>query len=189
MAEFKEAFVHTLKFEDAARSGKVTVDSGGRTRFGIAEKFHPELGEAFFNGDVEEALAEAERVEQDEYWEPLRLAGISNQDIANKLFDMAVNMGVRQAAVFAQRAANALLADGTGRAAPMALETGPPLPAGCLVEDGMIGPRSLAAINSLDSENYLHVLRELSADFYRHVASINPAYAVDLVGWLRRAAA
>ena len=110
MADFKAAFAFVLQHEDATRSGKVTVDAGGRTRFGIAEKFHPDLLEEFFSGPAEDALAEAEKIEEREYWDAMRLAEVENQCVASKLFDMGVNMGVRQAAVYAQRAANALVA-------------------------------------------------------------------------------
>src|SRR5579864_9509963 len=105
MADFKTAFAFVLHHEDSTRSGKVTVDAGGRTRFGIAEKFHPDLPEAFFAGPAEDALAEAEKIEEREYWDAMRLAEVEDQNIANKLFDMGVNMGVLQAAVYAQRAA------------------------------------------------------------------------------------
>ena len=69
MADFKTAFLFTLQHEDSTRSGKVTVDAGGRTRFGIAEKFHPDLPEEFFTGPAEDALAEAEKIEEREYWD------------------------------------------------------------------------------------------------------------------------
>src|SRR5215831_10933204 len=101
MADFKTAFLFTLQHEDAARSGKVTIDAGGRTRFGIAEKFHPDLPEEFFTGPAEDALAEAEKIEEREYWDVMRLAEVENQNLANKLFDMGVNMGARQAAFYA----------------------------------------------------------------------------------------
>ncbi len=179
MADFKKAFANTLRFEDAHLSGKVRVDAGGRTRFGIAEKFHQDLPEEFFTGPVEGALAEAEQIEEAGYWDAMRLAGIDDQDVANKLFDMAVNMGARQAAVLAQRAASALLQD---RAQPPSAGTR-------LVEDGVIGAKTLAAINGLDPARYVQALREWSADFYRHIASVNPAQAGNLEGWLRRAEA
>lgn len=117
MADFKTAFLFTLQHEDSTYTGKVTVDAGGRTRFGIAEKFHPDLPEEFFTGPTEDALAEAEKIEESEYWGRMRLAEIENQNVANKLFDMGVNMGVRQAGVYAQRAAR-------------------------VVEDGVIGPKN-----------------------------------------------
>jgi lysozyme family protein len=164
MADFKMAFLLTLQHEDSTRSGKVTVDAGGRTRFGIAEKFHPDLPEEFFTGPAEDALAEAEKIEQREYWDRMRLAEVENQNVANKLFDMGVNMGVRQAAVYAQRAAR-------------------------VVEDGVIGTRTLAAINGADPIGYYQALCELSVAHYRHVAAVNPAQAVNLAGWMKRAEA
>ena len=164
MADFKTAFTFVLQHEDSTCSGKVTVDAGGRTRFGIAEKFHPDLPEEFFSGPAEDALAEAEKIEEREYWDAMRLAEVENQNVANKLFDMGVNMGVRQASVYAQRAAR-------------------------VAEDGVIGPQSLAAINNADPIAYYQALCELSAAHYRQVAAVNPAQAVNLKGWMKRAEA
>lgn len=172
MADFKPAFAFVLQHEDSTRSGKVTADVGGRTRFGIAEKFHPDLPEEFFSGPAEDALAEAEKIEEREYWNAMRLDEVENQNVANKLFDMGVNMGARQAALYAQRAANALVTVDAR-----------------LAEDGVIGPRTLAAINAADPITYYQLLREFSAAYYRHVAAVNPAQAVNLAGWLKRAEA
>jgi len=133
MADFKTAFLFTLQHEDSTRSGKVTIDAGGRTRFGIAEKFHPDLPEEFFTGPAEDALAKAEKIEQREYWDRMRLAEVENQNLANKLFDMGVNMGVRQAAVYAQRAAR-------------------------VAEDGVISPQTLAAVNSAEPIAFYQLL-------------------------------
>ena len=172
MADFKPAFEFVLQHEDPACSGKVTVDAGGRTRFGIAARFHPDLPQEFFAGPVEDALAEAERIEEREYWEPMRLAEVGNQNLANKLFDMGVNMGVRQATVYAQRAANALL-ERDAR----------------LAEDAVIGAKTLAAINAVKPIEFYQLLCELSAGHYRHLATVNPAQAENLKGWLKRAEA
>jgi hypothetical protein len=78
MADFKTAFLFTLQHEDSTRSGKVTVDAGGRTRFGIAEKFHPDLPEEFLPGRRKPALAEAGKIEE-------RLSEVKNQNVTNKL--------------------------------------------------------------------------------------------------------
>lgn len=177
MADFKPAFAFVLQHEDPSGSGVVTEDAGGRTRFGIASKFHPELTEEFFTGPAEEALAEAQRIEEQEYWEAMRLAELGNQNVANKLFDMGVNMGVRQASIYGQRAANLML----GR-----LASGPEQR---LTEDGVIGAKTLAAINSCDPRELYQALCELSEAHYRHVAAVNPAQAVNLKGWLKRAEA
>lgn len=164
MADFKPAFLFTLQHEDSTSSGNVTMDAGGRTRFGIAEKFHPDLPEEFFTGPAEDALAETEKIEEREYWDAMRLTEVESQNAANKLFDMAVNMGVRQASIYAQRAAR-------------------------VFEDGVIGTKTLAAINAANPIAYYQALCELSAAHYRHVAAVNPAQAVNLAGWLKRASA
>ena len=177
MADFKSAFQFVLLHEDSTRSGKVTVDAGGRTRFGIAERFHPELPEEFFTGPADEALAGAEEIEQREYWEAMRLEEVEDQNVANKLFDMGVNMGVFQAAILAQRAANFLLRTGGDPAATQ------------LAEDGVVGAKTLAAINAQVPAEYHRVLCELSEAHYRHLAAVNPAQAVNLEGWLKRAQA
>lgn len=169
MADFKTAFLFTLQHEDSTRSGKVTVDAGGRTRFGIAEKFHPDLPEEFFTGPAEDALAEAEKIEEREYWDCMCLAEVESQNVANKLFDMSVNMGVRQAAVYAQRAVNSQSQQ--------------------LTEDGKMGPKTLAGINVIDPETFYGLLCQFSAWHYRHIAANNPAQAANLAGWLKRAEA
>jgi lysozyme family protein len=173
LAVFAQAFSHTMHFEDGTRSGVVTTDAGGRTRFGIAQKFHPELSDEFFSGPAGEALAVAEQMLHDQYWTPLHLDEVEDQAVANKLFDMAVNMGVRQAVVYAQRALNADQESRHG--------------AERLVEDGVLGPATRAAIQATDPDRYLQLLREFSRAHYLHVAAVNPAQAVNLDGWMKRA--
>ena len=176
MAEFAPAFDFTMAHEDASRSGRVTTDAGGRTRFGIAEKFHPEIPKAFFDekavpsGQAEET---ARLVLEHDYWERKELVRVASQDVANKLFDMAVNMGVRQAAIYAQRAANGLL---MGSPAAPAV-------------DGVIGDKTLAAINKCDPAALLETLRNLSKIHYYETAAKDPAQKENLKGWLRRAEA
>jgi lysozyme family protein len=179
MADFKAAFAFAMSHEDPSRSGKVTTDAGGRTRFGVAGKFHPELPEEFFTGPAEEALAEAEKIEEQEYWRPMRLEEVEDQSVANKLFDMAVNMGVHQAAIYSQRAANFLLGRDTGSQAAAGVSR--------LAEDGETGEKTLAAINAVDPGEYYRVLCEFSEAHYRHIAAVNPAQEVNLNGWLKRA--
>lgn len=172
MADFKPAFAFVLQHEDSTCSGRVTVDAGGRTRFGIAAKFHPEVGEEFYSGPAEDALAEAEKIVERDYWKRMRLGEVENQNVADKLLDMAVNMGVRQAAIYAQRAGNFLLRTDQR-----------------LVEDGEVGEKTVAAINRCVPVDFHRALCELSAAHYRHIAAVNPAQAVNLKGWLRRASA
>ena len=204
MADCEPAFDFVMSHEDPHRSGKVTEDAGGRTRFGIAGKFHPELKEEFFSGPADEALKQAEEIMRRDYWQPMRLDEISNQNVAAKIFDMAVNMGVHQAAIYAQRAANGMITAQVALPAPVgsaaagqsaavdadaAAELKPLVPMFRLQEDGVLGDKSLAAINALEPLRYYQFLCDFSRQHYIHVASINPAQATNLQGWLKRAAA
>jgi lysozyme family protein len=83
-------------------------------------------------------------------------------------------MGVRQAAVYAQRAVNSQVQQSQVQQ---------------LKEDGNIGPKTLAAINAIDPQSFYGLLCQFSASHYRHIATNNPAQAVNLAGWLKRAEA
>ena len=168
MANFEEALAFVLRNEDPHLSGIVTGDSGGRTRLGIAERAHPELGDGFYTGPADQALATAREIYRSDYWQPIHGDEIADQQIAAKLLDMAVNMGVRQAIVLCQRAVNAA---GFGRVA----------------EDGVFGAQTLAAVNHCNSESLLSALREVCANFYQHVVAVRPEMQVYLRGWLARA--
>ncbi|HKR32163.1 MAG TPA: glycosyl hydrolase 108 family protein [Terriglobales bacterium] len=170
MANFDEALVFVLRNEDPHLSGVLTEDSGGRTRFGIAERFHPDLGDDFYTGPPEAALRTAREIYRSEYWKPICGDEIEDQRVAAKLLDMAVNMGVRQAIVLCQRAVNA--------SATFHLD-----------EDGALGEQTLAAINECDPALLVIHLREISEDFYQQVAAKRPASQQYLRGWLARAKA
>jgi lysozyme family protein len=165
---FDSAITFVLHNEDALLSGIVTCDSGGRTRFGIAEKFHPELGEEFYGAPREAALEIAREIYRRDYWQPIRGDEICDEAVAGKLLDMAVNLGLRQAVTLCQRALNAMIDFS-------------------IAEDGKMGPRTLMAINACDGPVLLPHLCEGCAGFYRHLAAGRPEMQPYLAGWLARA--
>jgi lysozyme family protein len=163
MADFKKAIEFVLRHEDAKLSAEITHDSGGTTKFGISQRAHP-------NVDIEKlTLAEAEKIYRNEYWSKIRGDEIRDDEVAAKLLDMAVNMGSHQAVVLCQRALNVL-----------ALHQ-------ALKEDGILGPITLAALNSADSQLFLAVLRSFCEEFCRHLVAVKPEYHKYLHGWLVRA--
>ncbi|HEU5231956.1 MAG TPA: glycosyl hydrolase 108 family protein [Terriglobales bacterium] len=170
MANFDEAFAFVLRNEDPHLSGVVTEDSGGLTRFGIAERFHPDLGDKFYTESAEEALSVAREIYRSEYWNPIHGDEMNDQQVATKMLDMAVNMGVRQAMVLCQRALNA--------STTFQLD-----------EDGVLGRRTLTAVNECDPALLLIRLRENCEGFYQHLAATRPASRQYLRGWLTRAQA
>jgi lysozyme family protein len=170
MANFDEAIAFVLRNEDPHLTGVVIEDSGGRTRFGIAERFHPNLGDEFYSGPADSALEIAREIYRRQYWDVVRGDAISRQQIATKLLDMAVNMGVRQAMVLCQRAVNSI--------AELRIR-----------EDGIAGRETVNAINAAEAALLLEHLREVCGNFYQHLAAVRPETQRYLHGWLTRAKA
>src|SRR5271163_2347113 len=121
MADVNAAIDYVLGWEDSALSGVITTDPGGKTRFGIAERFHPELSASLFYGSLgrDAALVIAKGIYDISYCQPLCIAEIGSQDIANKLLSLGVNVGVNAASKMLQ---DAVLVEGDGRIGTMTLE-------------------------------------------------------------------
>lgn len=167
MADTNSAIVYVLRNEDSRMTGKVTTDRGGRTRFGIAEKYHPHLDATFYTCPSLQALSMAQQVYKAEYAAPLRLGDINAQAIANKLLDIGVNCGLGVAARMAQTGVSTL---------------------GAHVEiDGKLGPSSIAAINQVDPAKLMGQLIVLSQEYYRMVAAKVSASPNEIASWLTRA--
>ncbi len=154
-----------MNFEDKLRTGVVTVEpNGAKARLGINSKYNPDMPPEFWTCDVAQALEMAAIREQARYWQPLHIDGVASQDVANKIFDMAINTSVREAGVLTQRAL-------------------------ALKEDGMIGPITLAAIASADPVVLLDRLRVELRAYYEEIEALHPDLARWMHGYLVRAAA
>ncbi len=193
MASFEKSFDFVMQHEDADLSGKVTVDRGGRTRFGIASRFHPELTEVFFTGPRELALVTARNIYKRDYWDRIKLDEIKSDDVARKLFDMAVNMGVKQAVGYAQMAVNQLRVFASTRLGGSG-DISAYVPVAEVAEDGIAGPFTISRIDyesqtDQRAEKLMYVLRDLSQMHYRRVAAADPSQEKYLAGWLKRAEA
>lgn len=114
MAKLDIALKLTLKNEGFY--GNDPSDTGGETLWGIArnkEKDWPGWaivdslrGHNDFPSCLKEnvqLLQMRHEVYNREYWNPIKGDNIINQEVANDLFDKAVNMGVHQAVVLCQR--------------------------------------------------------------------------------------
>lgn len=147
MALFEPAFNFMMDNEDRKRTGKVTEDAGGQTRFGIARKYHPEVPESFYSTSAHEALVRAAEFYREEYWAPVRGAEILNQRVASKCFDLFVNLPPAVAIKLMQSSA---------------IELGQNVKA-----DGRMGPITIAAINAVDPQKFLDSICRLQARHYR----------------------
>jgi lysozyme family protein len=167
MADIGACTTYVLRFEDRQLTGKVTTDRGGRTRFGIAEKYHPVLPTGFYTMPAADALILAKAIYNTGYATPLHLAELTCQPTANKLMDLGVNAGGSVSARLAQTAVCDL---------------------GNHIEiDGALGPNTVAALNSVNQPRLMDRLITLSQNFYREQALKLNAPADELQSWLTRA--
>ncbi len=91
--------------QHAVREITSTAD-GKRTRFGIDEHWHPELTNCLFYSSMGKvaALEIARGIYELRYCQPLCIAEIVSQEVANKLLSLGVNVGVVPAARMLQDA-------------------------------------------------------------------------------------
>ena len=165
MSEFEPALQFVLKhegtqlFEDKA--------TGERSRYGITQKVlvalkYPVQDPALLDHQ------DLRKIYEGQYW--TGLDQISSQLVANKIFDMRVNMGTKQAITLTQAAINSV--------------------GGACVIDGLLGPHTIIVINQflLTTNGEERLLSELvlkCCTFYKQIATGDRAKF--LTGWLTRA--
>lgn len=151
MIMFDRAIKYVLQHEGGLVNDP--ADPGGLTNRGITQRDYPHI-------DIR-ALTEAETIAiyRKDYWRPV-YDEMTDADAACKIFDMAVNMGHRQAHKLLQR--------GVG-----------------VDDDGVFGPVTLAAANGC--HNLTDRLCKQQAEFYQVLVMKRPALHKFLNGWLNRA--
>jgi lysozyme family protein len=161
MADFESAFRFMLPHEGGYNF--TPGDRGGKTKFGISQAAFPDL-------DIEElTLDDARKLYLERYWTPNRFAEIVNQDIANKIFDIAVNMRPKSWASIVQEACGDCAVN--------------------IVIDGLWGPRTRGFVNSCNPRQLMVALRERQAQHYHRLAEADVTQQKFLHGWLIRAQA
>ncbi len=159
-------------------------DPGGATNWGVSLRTLRSLDPDIMfdldgDGDIDEvdiALlteTDAKRFYRKFFW-PDRYTAINHEWKAAKVFDMAVNMGPRQATKIVQDALNDIRYRDDERYKS-------------LVVDGIFGINTIARLNTYNPACVLSALVSSSARFYFSLADGKPARAVFLLGWLRRA--
>ena len=157
---FEHAITKLLKDEGGYVWNK--HDSGGETNFGISKRSYP-------NVDIKALTIEkAKDIYYTDFWKTGPYDALACAPLAEKTFNTAVNAGNSRAFKLLQQAANACGAK--------------------LVVDGAIGPKTIAAVNSLDGSKVLAAYRTEQANFYKGIVQRDPSQAVFLKGWLNRAA-
>jgi len=110
MDAFEYAFIRTIEKEGGFSND--AEDRGGRTNLGISEAvFEDALRRDIISGisDIRFlTIAQAKAIYKADYWFPIKLDMVLNQEIAAEIFDTAVNMGRSRAIKIAQESLNFL---------------------------------------------------------------------------------
>ena len=166
MASFTLAFKRLLEAE--GKYSDHPKDRGGETAFGISRKFYPEWeGWKYIDkGDWATAKELAKEHYKKEYWDKLKLSKVKEQEVAEFIFDTCVNLGLAMGVKYLQKA--------------LRLSGHPSLEV-----DGILGPKTLYAVNTADPNRLLTIYRGFRA--YHYIRLVEGGYGTEFIyGWLRR---
>jgi len=160
MANFQEALNFILKHEGSTYFHDPV--SGEKSKYGITEKLLINIKYGITNPNNLQ-MSDIENVYMTVFWN--NLSQVKSQLVANKVFDMMVNMGTGQAVKLLQASLNSM-------------------GAACVI-DGKLGPHTMIILNSADEDKLLSELVLQCESFYKRIAKGNNAKY--LKGWLTRA--
>ena len=165
MAEFINAYENMIRNEGGYVNHKVAGDRGGQTYAGIARAFHPNWRgwQLIDAGDLEsdQLITFVMEFYQKNFWDRLQGSAINSQEIAESLFDFAVNTGVRTAVKLAQIVVGAN-------------------------PDGIIGVNTLKKINAADEQLFISKYALAKVARYTNIVKRDRSQNKFLLGWLNR---
>lgn len=147
-------------------------DPGGETKYGISKRTYPNL-------DIPNlTLDKAKAILKRDWWDLYGYGRFSNDVLALKVFDHAINIGWTRGALiaprahlFLQQAANEVIQAGYGTAGQL------------LAEDGKLGALTFETVNALCPVRLTLRLLSRVHDHYKRNAKAQPD---KLPGWERR---
>ena len=172
MADSTKIIDHVILVEGGLKLIHVRHDRGGQTFAGISRRAHPDWeGWAIIDSGASPSRPMVDAFYKGRYWDRIRGDDIHDQDVAEMLMSSAVLSGRRRAIKMAQ----------------MVVEAQP---------DGVIGPKTLAAINQMDPDLFEARFALARIDRYRRICNAdrrkNPHKPLDetqvrfLLGWTNR---
>ena len=172
MADFIKAFENTMH----AEGGYVNDpdDPGGETYKGVARKRNSKW-EGWIDIDLlKQKQNFPKNLDQDEslqlkirdfyevnYWDKIQGDNIADQDVAESIFDFAVNAGPTTSAKIAQLSVSAK-------------------------PDGVIGPKTLEKLNATDKKTFLALFALAKISRYVNLCENNATNRKYFYGWVRR---
>lgn len=173
MSDFNKAFDDLMHWEGSEFTDD-PHDPGGATRYGVTLPFLQEffdvrkMPETARVEDIRDLTLERARIIYREMvWDKHEIGEIIAQEPATALFLAMVNLGPTTGTKAAQRALRAC--------------------GWSVVRDGILGPRTRAAINSSDAKQLAAAMRSEVAGVYFSIVTAYPERKRFLKGWLNRA--
>lgn len=154
MAFFKIAASNTIGIEGGYSNHP--NDYGGETNFGISKRSYPNLDIKNLTRD------DAITIYKRDFWDRYRIEEIKNQEIANYIFDMLININPIKVGNIVQKALG-------------------------IKVDGIIGSKTIFEINSSNTIILFFNLRLNRIKHYNELAASDESQLPNLVGWIRRA--
>ena len=171
MSDFDKAMPVILAHEGGDQYTNRKNDRGGPTRWGITQRTLSYWRGEPVSADAVAALTldEARRIYRNRYWDKCQLDQFTDQLVATKVFDMAVNLGPDTTIELLQRAINLCM--------PMVR----------LRVDGWQGPKTIEATNLCDPARLLSALKMMQRHRYLEILAHDPTQEENRAGWLSRA--
>jgi lysozyme family protein len=173
MANFNKAYRLILANEGGY--GNDPDDPGGETYKGIARKKQPDWSGWFIIDAMKKQLnfpasldanqnlqSEIQRFYKAIFWDKVGGDNINNQDVANSIFDYAVNSGVSTSVGLAQNVVGV----------------------SC---DGVIGPKTIQAINNIQPDHFIAAFIVEKCRKYISICKKRPDSRKYFFGWIDRA--
>jgi lysozyme family protein len=135
-------------------------DPRGETNFGISKRNYPLL-------DIENLTKEqAKSIYYRDYWLGSKCNLIEDFELAQKVFDLSVNLGILQTIDLTERALRCFWR--------------------FLLNKGVAEPIKITAINEVNSKELLCALKSEAAAHYRILVILNPHFSKFLEEWLQK---
>lgn len=188
MADFDKAYQLTMGHEGGYANDP--DDKGGETYKGIARKHNPNWAGWLIIDDIKWSVGRSasainkhaagmenlqlmvRTVYMNNYWDVLKLDAVEDQEIANALFDVSVNMGWRVAGRFLQEALN--LCNKNQQSYPD------------IVVDGIVGSKTLFALERANDRVIYNTINLLKGERYIEIMRSNKSQEKFWAGWLKR---
>lgn len=163
MADFDTCFEKTLNLEGGYDLSIIPNDRGGWTYAGISRRHHPDwIGWEIIDMGQTPAPETVQDFYDIEFWRPLRGDEAMNNSVVWPVYDFAVTSGLRVAV----RAAQVVLG---------------------VTNDGILGPRTLAALNSVDPHQFQIEYAFSRIRFYLDICRRDRTQRGHLLSWIGRA--